>query len=120
MLESPHLVFKLKAKGGKPHHLLVSSDYERNDWRETINGLKSKGNKVRNLTVVDLQNQINSLSVCIVHSFLQYVLYYERFIRKAISFSKEMGEGRVNWNINFKSPSSTFESRIYGILFRII
>lgn len=66
VMESPHLVFKLKGKGSKPHYLLVSSDYERNDWRETINGLKSKGHchSVGNLTTVELQNQINSLSVC--------------------------------------------------------
>ncbi len=42
VLASPHLAFKIRNKGQKQFTLLMSSDYERNEWRESIEGLKSK------------------------------------------------------------------------------
>ena len=44
VLASPHLVFRLSNKKKKEHYtLLMASDYERNNWKDTIHGLKSKG-----------------------------------------------------------------------------
>ena len=42
--DSPHLHFRLKnGKNGKVHTLLLSSDYERTNWRDSIVSLKCKG-----------------------------------------------------------------------------
>ena len=42
VLASPHLAFKIHNRAHKVYVLLMSSDYERNEWRESIDGLKSK------------------------------------------------------------------------------
>ena len=50
LLASPHLLLKLKGKH-KTHTMLLSSDYERNEWVETIKGLKSKGKRLGKLYI---------------------------------------------------------------------
>ncbi len=42
VIASPHLAFKMRNRTGKQFVLLMASDYERNDWRETTEGLKQK------------------------------------------------------------------------------
>ena len=39
---APSLVFQVRGKQKKLYTFLMSSDYERNDWRETVLGLKTK------------------------------------------------------------------------------
>lgn len=56
MLQSPQLIFRVRNKAGKVYTLLMSSDYERNSWKETIAALKQKGNIIINLMVVFLSH----------------------------------------------------------------
>ena len=44
VINSPHLHFRMRnGKNGKTYTLLLSSDYERINWRDSIVGLKCKG-----------------------------------------------------------------------------
>ena len=44
LINSPHLHFRFKnGRNGKTYVLLMSSDYERTGWRDTITALKPKG-----------------------------------------------------------------------------
>jgi breakpoint cluster region protein len=62
LLASPHLLLKLKGKQ-KTYTMLLSSDYERNEWVETIKGLKSKVQGTGSLAGVDINNLVNSLQL---------------------------------------------------------
>jgi len=47
MMESPHLRLTMyKAKQNKSFTILMASDYERSNWKDTIIALTSKGNDV--------------------------------------------------------------------------
>ena len=49
---SPHLLFTLKDKKvDKTYYLLMSSDYERSVWRDTILGLMAQGESVWSLVI---------------------------------------------------------------------
>ncbi|XP_064619190.1 active breakpoint cluster region-related protein-like isoform X2 [Lineus longissimus] len=60
ILASPKLVFRIHYKQNKVYSLLMSSDYERDEWREAIRSVQSKDPKVPNLSVFDVQSLVNS------------------------------------------------------------
>uniref|UniRef100_A0A8C2WL32 ABR activator of RhoGEF and GTPase n=1 Tax=Cyclopterus lumpus TaxID=8103 RepID=A0A8C2WL32_CYCLU len=44
LLHSPTIPFRIHNRHGKSYHFLISSDYERSEWRESIQKLQKKGN----------------------------------------------------------------------------
>uniref|UniRef100_A0A8C2WVG5 ABR activator of RhoGEF and GTPase n=1 Tax=Cyclopterus lumpus TaxID=8103 RepID=A0A8C2WVG5_CYCLU len=46
LLHSPTIPFRIHNRHGKSYHFLISSDYERSEWRESIQKLQKKENTV--------------------------------------------------------------------------
>nr|KAG5690938.1 hypothetical protein BaRGS_034324 [Batillaria attramentaria] len=65
ILSSPKLPFKVWHDTGKTHTLLMTTDYEREEWRETITGLRRKSTGVRGdqltLGAFDAQEMVDSV-----------------------------------------------------------
>uniref|UniRef100_A0A7N6F5M7 ABR activator of RhoGEF and GTPase n=1 Tax=Anabas testudineus TaxID=64144 RepID=A0A7N6F5M7_ANATE len=51
LLHSPTIPFRIHNKHGKSFLFLLSSDYERSEWRESIQKLQKKGNSLINVSV---------------------------------------------------------------------
>lgn len=60
VIASPSLVFRLyNPRAHKQFLLMMSSDYERTDWRDAITGLLFKAPAPAQVTAVDVQNLVN-------------------------------------------------------------
>ncbi|XP_056267391.1 active breakpoint cluster region-related protein isoform X1 [Pseudoliparis swirei] len=55
LLHSPTIPFRIHNKHGKSYHFLISSDYERSEWRESIQKLQKKDLQACVLSSVELQ-----------------------------------------------------------------
>ncbi|XP_029303228.1 active breakpoint cluster region-related protein isoform X4 [Cottoperca gobio] len=55
LLHSPTIPFRIHNKHGKSYHFLLSSDYERSEWRESIQKLQKKDLQTCLLSSVELQ-----------------------------------------------------------------
>uniref|UniRef100_H0VW81 BCR activator of RhoGEF and GTPase n=1 Tax=Cavia porcellus TaxID=10141 RepID=H0VW81_CAVPO len=60
LLMSPSMAFKVHSRNGKSYTFLISSDYERAEWRENIREQQKKCFKSFSLTSVELQMLTNS------------------------------------------------------------
>ncbi|XP_058889178.1 breakpoint cluster region protein-like isoform X2 [Acipenser ruthenus] len=60
LLMSPNMAFKVHNRNGKSYMFLISSDYERAEWREMIREQQKKCFKSFSLTSVELQMLTNS------------------------------------------------------------
>ncbi|KAJ6659056.1 hypothetical protein lerEdw1_019359, partial [Lerista edwardsae] len=60
LLMSPSMAFRVHNRNGKSYTFLISSDYERAEWRETIREQQKKCFKSFSLTSVELQMLTNS------------------------------------------------------------
>ncbi|XP_077164961.1 breakpoint cluster region protein isoform X1 [Paroedura picta] len=60
LLMSPNMAFKVHNRNGKSYTFLISSDYERAEWREIIREQQKKCFKSFSLTSVELQMLTNS------------------------------------------------------------
>ena len=62
MLAAPRLLFHLRdKKQGKAYSLLMSSDYERASWKDTLIGLQSRG---QSLSTVHGYSHVFSIIAC--------------------------------------------------------
>ncbi|XP_039628078.1 breakpoint cluster region protein-like [Polypterus senegalus] len=69
LLTSPNMAFKVHNRNGKSYMFLISSDYERAEWRELIREQQKKCFKSFSLTSVELQMLTNScVKLQTVHS----------------------------------------------------
>ncbi|KAI5929960.1 Breakpoint cluster region protein [Manis javanica] len=69
LLMSPSMAFRVHNRNGKSYTFLISSDYERAEWRETIREQQKKCFKSFSLTSVELQMLTNScVKLQTVHS----------------------------------------------------
>nr|XP_045372961.1 breakpoint cluster region protein isoform X2 [Camelus bactrianus] len=69
LLMSPSMAFKVHSRNGKSYTFLISSDYERAEWRENIREQQKKCFKSFSLTSVELQMLTNScVKLQTVHS----------------------------------------------------
>ncbi|KAL4660342.1 breakpoint cluster region protein [Arapaima gigas] len=69
LLTSPCMAFRVNNRNGKSYTFLISSDYERADWREAIREQQKKCFKSFSLTSVELQMLTNScVKLQTVHS----------------------------------------------------
>ncbi|TNN82734.1 Active breakpoint cluster region-related protein [Liparis tanakae] len=55
LLHSPTIPFRIHNRHGKSYHFLISSDYERSEWRESIQKLQKKDLQACVLSSVELQ-----------------------------------------------------------------
>ncbi|XP_028838596.1 active breakpoint cluster region-related protein isoform X2 [Denticeps clupeoides] len=55
LLNSPTIPFRIHNKHGKSHQFLLSSDYERSEWRESIQKLQKRDLQACVLSTVELQ-----------------------------------------------------------------
>ncbi|XP_038198448.1 breakpoint cluster region protein isoform X1 [Arvicola amphibius] len=60
LLMSPSMAFRVHSRNGKSYTFLISSDYERAEWRESIREQQKKCFKSFSLTSVELQMLTNS------------------------------------------------------------
>uniref|UniRef100_A0A8C4MQH0 BCR activator of RhoGEF and GTPase n=1 Tax=Equus asinus asinus TaxID=83772 RepID=A0A8C4MQH0_EQUAS len=60
LLMSPSMAFRVHSRNGKSYTFLISSDYERAEWRENIREQQKKCFKSFSLTSVELQMLTNS------------------------------------------------------------
>nr|XP_044988253.1 breakpoint cluster region protein isoform X2 [Jaculus jaculus] len=60
LLMSPSMAFRVQSRNGKSYTFLISSDYERAEWREHIREQQKKCFKSFSLTSVELQMLTNS------------------------------------------------------------
>lgn len=60
LMNSPTIPFRVHSKNGKSYLFLLSSDYERSEWREAIQNLQKKDPPVSSLSSVELQVLIGS------------------------------------------------------------
>ncbi|KAM6155717.1 breakpoint cluster region protein [Rhynchocyon petersi] len=60
LLMSPNMAFRVHSRNGKSYTFLISSDYERSEWRESIREQQKKCFKSFSLTSVELQMLTNS------------------------------------------------------------
>ncbi|XP_006901470.1 PREDICTED: breakpoint cluster region protein [Elephantulus edwardii] len=60
LLMSPNMAFRVHSRNGKSYTFLISSDYERSEWRENIREQQKKCFKSFSLTSVELQMLTNS------------------------------------------------------------
>uniref|UniRef100_A0A2K5ICX8 BCR activator of RhoGEF and GTPase n=1 Tax=Colobus angolensis palliatus TaxID=336983 RepID=A0A2K5ICX8_COLAP len=69
LLMSPSMAFRVHSRNGKSYTFLISSDYERAEWRENIREQQKKCFKSFSLTSVELQMLTNScVKLQTVHS----------------------------------------------------
>uniref|UniRef100_A0A8C6DZH3 BCR activator of RhoGEF and GTPase n=1 Tax=Moschus moschiferus TaxID=68415 RepID=A0A8C6DZH3_MOSMO len=69
LLMSPNMAFRVCSRNGKSYTFLISSDYERAEWRENIREQQKKCFKSFSLTSVELQMLTNScVKLQTVHS----------------------------------------------------
>ncbi|XP_062941940.1 breakpoint cluster region protein [Cynocephalus volans] len=69
LLMSPSMAFRVHSRNGKSYTFLISSDYERAEWRESIREQQKKCFKSFSLTSVELQMLTNScVKLQTVHS----------------------------------------------------
>ncbi|KAM5226420.1 breakpoint cluster region protein isoform 1-T1 [Hipposideros larvatus] len=69
LLMSPSMAFRVHNRNGKSYTFLISSDYERAEWRETVREQQKKCFKSFSLTSVELQMLTNScVKLQTVHS----------------------------------------------------
>ncbi|KAB0370017.1 hypothetical protein FD755_017979 [Muntiacus reevesi] len=69
LLMSPNMAFRVHSRHGKSYTFLISSDYERAEWRENIREQQKKCFKSFSLTSVELQMLTNScVKLQTVHS----------------------------------------------------
>uniref|UniRef100_A0A8C3WBC8 BCR activator of RhoGEF and GTPase n=1 Tax=Catagonus wagneri TaxID=51154 RepID=A0A8C3WBC8_9CETA len=69
LLMSPSMAFRVHSRNGKSYTFLISSDYERAEWRENIREQQKKCFKSSSLTSVELQMLTNScVKLQTVHS----------------------------------------------------
>ncbi|XP_006874984.1 PREDICTED: breakpoint cluster region protein isoform X2 [Chrysochloris asiatica] len=60
LLMSPNMAFRVHSRNGKSYTFLISSDYERAEWRENVREQQKKCFKSFSLTSVELQMLTNS------------------------------------------------------------
>uniref|UniRef100_A0A452FCB4 BCR activator of RhoGEF and GTPase n=1 Tax=Capra hircus TaxID=9925 RepID=A0A452FCB4_CAPHI len=69
LLMSPNMAFRVHSRNGKSYTFLISSDYERAEWRESVREQQKKCFKSFSLTSVELQMLTNScVKLQTVHS----------------------------------------------------
>nr|5OC7_A Chain A, Breakpoint cluster region protein,pleckstrin-homology domain of Bcr-Abl [Homo sapiens]5OC7_D Chain D, Breakpoint cluster region protein,pleckstrin-homology domain of Bcr-Abl [Homo sapiens] len=60
MVDEPSMAFRVHSRNGKSYTFLISSDYERAEWRENIREQQKKCFRSFSLTSVELQMLTNS------------------------------------------------------------